>query len=101
MPFHVVADEDTVIGFRHAGVEGTVVEKPEEAARELDRLAEEGGQTVAITTEQIANAIREKVNDIRYGGAFPLIVEIPGPEGPSPESPSLLKMIREAVGIKF
>jgi vacuolar-type H+-ATPase subunit F/Vma7 len=71
MPFHVVADEDTVIGFRHAGVEGTVVEKPEEAARELDRLAEEGGQTVVITTEQIANAIREKVNDIRYGGAFP------------------------------
>jgi vacuolar-type H+-ATPase subunit F/Vma7 len=99
--FYVVADEDTVTGFRHAGVEGTVVATPEEAGRELDRLVEEGAQKVVITTEQIANSIREKVNAIRFGGAFPLIVEIPGPEGPSPDSPSLMKMIREAVGIRF
>jgi hypothetical protein len=28
-------------------------------------------------------------------------VEIPGPEGPDPDAPSLTKMIREAVGIRI
>jgi V/A-type H+-transporting ATPase subunit F len=100
MQFYVVADQDTVEGFRYAGVRGTVAETPRRVARELDRLAESEEDLIIITTEQTANQVREKVNAIRYGEAQPLIVEIPGPQGPSPESPSLLKMIREAVGIK-
>ena len=68
MEFHVIADEDTVTGFRFAGV---------------------------------ADGIRDRINAIRFGEALPLIVEIPGPEGPSAEGPSLLKLIREAVGIKL
>ncbi|MCD6416310.1 MAG: V-type ATP synthase subunit F [Planctomycetes bacterium] len=101
MGFYVVADEDTVAGFRCAGIPGVVVEGPSEAAEELERLRQEGGQDILITTEQIANSIRDIVQDIRYGGAFPLIVEIPGPEGPGEASPSLMKMIREAVGIRL
>ena len=100
MQFYVVADADTVVGFRYAGVPGTIVRNAAEAARELDRLAEEAGRTIIITTEQIANQVRDRITEIRAGTAFPLIVEIPGPQGPSPDSPSLLKMIREAIGIK-
>ncbi len=100
MDFYVVADEDTVAGFANAGIPGAVARSPEDAAERLERLVREGRNVVVITTEQIANSVRERVNAIRFGGAFPLIVEIPGPEGPSPDSPSLLKMIRDAVGIR-
>jgi len=100
MDFYVVADEDTVVGFRYAGVPGAIVRTSAQAASELDRLVRQQKRIIIITTEQIANNVREKINAIRVGEAFPLIVEIPGPQGPSPESPSLLKMIREAIGIK-
>jgi vacuolar-type H+-ATPase subunit F/Vma7 len=100
MDFYVVADEDTVVGFRYAGVPGTIARSPAQAGAELDRMVKEQRKIIIITTEQIANTVREKINRIRTAEAFPLIVEIPGPLGPSAESPSLLKMIREAIGIK-
>ncbi len=101
MGFHVVADEDTVVGFRYAGVPGTIVRSAAEARRELDRLASGDEKTIIVTTEQIANQVRDHVNRIRTEEEFPLIVEIPGPEGPSEQSPSLLSLIHEAVGIRF
>jgi vacuolar-type H+-ATPase subunit F/Vma7 len=101
MEFHVVADEDTVTGFRFAGVRGTVVADADEAGAVLDQLAAEHAEQVVIVTEQIAEGIRDRISAIRFGEALPLIVEIPGPEGPSAEGPSLLKLIREAVGIKL
>ena len=101
MEFYVVADDDTVQGFRYASVSGLAVKDPQEAAAELDRLAQSRAELIVITTEQSGNAIRAKLNEIRFRGALPLIVESPGPEGPSEERPALLKMIREAVGIKL
>jgi len=100
MDFYVIADEDTVVGFRYAGVPGTIVSDAGAAARELERMAAEERRIIIITTEQIGNMVREQINRIRAREAFPLIVEIPGPQGPSEERPSLVKMIREAVGIK-
>jgi V/A-type H+-transporting ATPase subunit F len=99
--FRVIADEDTVAGFRYAGVPGVVVATAADATREFRNAAQEGQHDVIITTERIANLVREEVNAIRFREAFPLVVEIPGPEGPAQEGPSLLKMIRDAVGIRF
>jgi vacuolar-type H+-ATPase subunit F/Vma7 len=101
MDLYVIGDEDTVLGFRYAGIPGRVVEGGEEAAEVLDEVYESGEEEIIIMTEQLANTIRERVNEIRFGTALPLIVEIPGPEGPSDESPALLDMIHEAVGIRF
>jgi V/A-type H+-transporting ATPase subunit F len=101
MDFYVVADEDTVVGFRYAGVEGIIVDSPEDAGRELDRLAAEKAELIVIITERLANQLRERINEIRYEGELPLVVEIPGPEGHDPDAPSLTKMIREAVGIRI
>ncbi|MFW6189319.1 MAG: V-type ATP synthase subunit F [Planctomycetota bacterium] len=100
MNFYVIGDEDTVVGFRYAGVQGTVARDSDQAARELDRLVEEGEKMIVIITERTAGKIREKVDRVRFEETYPLVVEIPGPEGPSEEAPSLLSLIREAVGIK-
>ncbi|NLW50663.1 MAG: Vacuolar H+transporting two-sector ATPase F subunit [Candidatus Brocadiaceae bacterium] len=101
MEFHVIADEETVTGFRFAGVRGTVVSDAREAAAELDRLARAKADEVVIVTERVADGVRRQINAIRFGDTLPLIVEIPGPEGPAAEGPSLLKLIREAVGIRL
>ena len=56
---------------------------------------------MAPRVERLAESVREKVNQIRFQEALPLIVEVPGPEGPGEEGPSLLKMIRDAVACHF
>jgi vacuolar-type H+-ATPase subunit F/Vma7 len=101
MEFYVVADEDTVQGFRYAGIAGAVVRDGREAAAELDRLAKAQADLIIITTQQVANSAPDKVREIRFTEELPLIVEIPGPEGPTEESADLLRLIREAVGIMF
>jgi len=63
------------------------------------RIANEEPETIIIITDALAESIREEVNRIRFDLALPLVVEIPGPEGPI-EKPNLLKLIQEAVGIR-
>jgi vacuolar-type H+-ATPase subunit F/Vma7 len=99
--FYVVADEDTVTGFAYVGIGGIAVRTPQEAARHIQALAEKEEELVLITTERIAHAIRPTVNRVRFGEQLPLIVEIPGPQGPSEGAPDLLKQIREAIGIRI
>jgi len=101
MGFYVIGDENTVLGFRHAGVEGQIVQNSEEAAEVLEEVFEPGDETIIIITERLAADIRPYVTELRFGAALPLIVEVPGPEGPSEASPDLMEMVRDAVGIKF
>lgn len=100
MRMYVIGDEDTVDGFRIAGVEGTVVES-KDAAREALLEAEEREEAIVIIPNSIASWIQDEIDRIRYGAEKPLIVEVPGPEGAESETPSLFRLIREAVGIKF
>jgi vacuolar-type H+-ATPase subunit F/Vma7 len=100
MRVFVIGDEDTVVGFRFAGVAGTVVEGREEALRALNE-AMERQEAIVIIAEPVANTIREEISRIRYYEALPLIVEVPGRQGPLGEAPPLFRLIRESVGIKF
>jgi len=56
---------------------------------------------IIIVTEQVARWLRREIDELRYSEALPIVVEVPGPEGPVQEGPSLLRLIREAVGIRF
>jgi len=97
---YVIGDEDTVVGFRMAGVDGVVVENAEEASRALQQ-AEREVEVVVIVPEQVAAWVRPDIDRIRYSDDMPLVVEVPGPGGPTGEAPSLYRLVREAVGIKL
>jgi len=101
MDFYVIGDEDTVLGFRYAGIPGRVVENAEEAAEALEDVTGRGEASIIIITEQVASSIRPRINELRFGTDLPLIAEIPGPEGPVEGRPTLLELIRQAVGVKF
>jgi V/A-type H+-transporting ATPase subunit F len=93
-----IADEDTVRGFRLAGLPGEIAATAEEAAGALAAAARPNCGVI-ILTEQIAGAIRPLVEQIRFERERPLIVEIPGPGGPSAGHQSLRQLVQEAVGI--
>ena len=101
MSYYCIADEDTVLGFRYAGVPGEVVETPAGARRAFERVCDSGAHEILILTEEVANGIRDAVNHIRFEVQTPIVVEVPGAEGPLPDRPDLLKLVREAVGLRL
>jgi len=101
MKFYCIADEDTVRGFRLAGVIGAVAAAPPEAIAAVQSAAARPDCAVIILTEKTADAIRPLVDQIRAGQERPLIVEIPGPEGAPRERKSLRQLVQEAIGIRL
>lgn len=101
MKFFCVADEDTVRGFRLAGVEGEAVAAAAEAERAIRHAVRQPDLGILILTDAVAADVRELVDDIRMNRDRPLIVEVPGPEGPMPGRKTLRQLVQEAVGIRI
>ena len=101
MSYFVIADEDTVLGFGYAGVPGEVVEGSGQALDAFERACDSKEHDIVILTEEIAGSIRDAVNHIRFEVQSPIVVEIPGAQGPLAGRPELLKLIQEAVGLRL
>jgi V/A-type H+-transporting ATPase subunit F len=99
--FFCVADEDTVRGFRLAGVDGQAVATAGEADRAIRRAAGRPDLGILILTDAVAAGVRELVDDVRMNRDRPLIVEVPGPQGPMPGRKTLRQLVQEAVGIRL
>lgn len=101
MKFYCIADEETVRGFRLAGVSGQAVATAAEAAEALAGVAAAGSDCgIVILTDKVAAGIRRQVDVFRLERERPLIVEIPGPGGPLPGRQGLRRLLQEAVGIR-
>lgn len=100
MKFYCIADEDTVRGFRLAGIAGQVASTAQQAASALAAAVNRADCRIIILTERIAAGIREQVDALRLTRTRPLIVQIPGPEGPLAGRKSLRDFVQEAVGIR-
>ena len=87
-------------GFRLAGIDGQVVTSGQQAATAVKQAAERSDCGIIILTETVAAGIRSQIEAIRLERDRPLIVEIPGPEGPLPGRKSLRQLVQEAVGLR-
>jgi V/A-type H+/Na+-transporting ATPase subunit F len=99
MKFCCIADEDTARGFQLAGVEARVVTTAEQTRAAIDAAVARPDCGVVIITEKVAAWSGQQVEMIRLTRDRPLIVEIPGPEGPLSGRKSLREFVQEAVGI--
>lgn len=99
MKFYCVADEETVRGFRLAGVKAHAVETAEQARVAINDFRVRPDCGIIIITETVAEMIRPQVEMIRQEREGPLIVEVPGPDGPMSGRKSLRELVEEAVGI--
>jgi len=97
---HVLGDEETVLGFRLAGIRGTVAERGEGLAEQFRQLVTDEHMTVVFITERLAVGIRALVDMYRMRGTFPVVVEIPDAQGPMPGRRSIADLIREAIGFQ-
>lgn len=100
MKFYCIADEDTVRGFRLAGIAGAAVTTAAQAATALAAAVARADCGVLVLTERVAADLRPQVEAIRWEREHPLVVVIPGPEGPLPGRQSLRQIANEAVGVR-
>ena len=101
MKFFVIADNDTALGFRFAGVESVAVSDAQAARAEFQKAAGNPEVGIIIITDVVAQGIRQEVDAARAKGVKPLVVEIPGRSGPLEGRGSLLDLITEAIGVRL
>ena len=101
MKFYCIGDEDTVRGFRLAGVGGQVVSSDQEAEEALRRVTQRPDISVVVINDVVAAGIWEQVDAVRLECERPLLVEIPGPHGPLEGRKTLRQLVHEAIGIRI
>ncbi|MCC6797936.1 MAG: V-type ATP synthase subunit F [Candidatus Hydrogenedentes bacterium] len=99
MNIFVIGDNDTVLGFRLAGVRGSVVGEKDDAALALENALRDASNGLVLVTESIAHMVRERVDMHRASAGMPIVLEIPGASGPSASRVPIGDIVRKAVGV--
>ena len=99
MEYFVIGEDDMVLGFRYAGLDGRAVSDAA-SARDALAYAIEQKPRGLIVSQHVTELIRDEVNDLRVAPGPPVVVEAPGPDGPVEGRPTLLRLIQEAIGIR-
>lgn len=102
MQIAVIADQDTAIGFKLAGV-GLIysVTSIEEAQRALERLSKRDDIGTIIITERLADNLRDIIKEL-YKKTSLIIVEIPDKYGPiEREVDPIRELIRTTLGVEI
>ncbi len=97
----VIADEDTVLGFSLAGVEGIIVRQEDDIRGAFEKAVRTDGVGILLITERVAAVIRDTVDKWIIAGGKPLVVEIPDSEGPMEERRTPHEFVKSAIGVKF
>jgi len=101
MSFHIIGDQDTVLGFRFAGVPGTVVATPEEASQALRQAVSAGRCQILVLTERVERMVRTEATAHRLEATPPYLVVIEDMAGPDVDRRTLQQLIGEAVGVRM
>ncbi|HOV13098.1 MAG TPA: V-type ATP synthase subunit F [Spirochaetota bacterium] len=101
MRFFILGDEDVVLAFRFAGVDGVIALNSEEVNLEFDKICKEfyGEVGVLIITEKNSLLLGDKLLEWELTDSYPLIVEIPDMDGHIEGKKSMLETIRKAIGL--
>lgn len=99
MKYFAIGDEDSVLGFGMAGVEGRVARNPEEARSAFGEALAAAGTGIIVITEAAADLIRSEVDAYVFSERFPLVVEIPDRRGSLPGRPGIREMAAAAIGV--
>jgi len=102
MEIAVIADQDTAIGFKLAGV-GLIypVTSVKEARRTLERLSKRDDIGTIIITERLADSLRDVIKEL-YKKTSLIIVEIPDKHGPiAREVDPIRELIRTTLGVEI
>ncbi|NLS80181.1 MAG: ATPase [Chloroflexi bacterium] len=100
MKLHVIGDPDAVLGFSLIGLTGQVALSAPEVEEALELAARNPEIGVVFITERAAALAPEALDSYRRSNEGPIVVEIPGPEGPLASRLALRDVIARATGVR-
>ena len=97
----VIGHPEAVLGFSLVGVQGQAATTAEEVNQALDEALAPHDIGIVLVTQDVSRLIEARMDDLKLHSTVPLVVEIPGPEGVSPDQPSLSDVVLRAIGVKI
>lgn len=95
----VVGDQNLLSGFKLAGVQTLVpTVNIEESEKELSRLMADESIGIIIVSEELLEKIDWRLKRKVEDAAKPVVIAVPGRDGPMEQSESLAKLIKRALG---
>ena len=102
MRYFVISDEnDTLVGLRLAGIEGTIATTASEVEAKIKAAAEDSEIAILLITEPCAALCPDLIRELKLSAERPLVTVIPGISGSSRKADSITRLIREAIGIRI
>lgn len=101
MSYHIIGDQDTILGYRFAGVTGDVVETEDEARNAFRRALSDKSIMILLITEAVEDMLTEEVTAHRMAAIPPYVTIVQDIWGPRGHRRSLQELINEAVGIRI
>lgn len=92
---------DTFVGMKMAGIEGVVLHEKEEVVKTIEQIRRQEEIGIIIITEKIALLIPELINEIKLSKDKPLLVEIPDRHGSIKGKDSIVRYVKESIGLKL
>ena len=99
--FAIANDFDTLSGLRLAGIEGGIAGDRREMEALLERVSRDEQIAVLLVTRECAALCPETIAGMKLSARRPLVVEIPGADGPAGGMTVLTDLIRDAIGVKI
>ncbi|MBN1246723.1 MAG: V-type ATP synthase subunit F [Anaerolineae bacterium] len=101
MDLLLIGSAPAVWGFSLAGVRGQVVTTEAELNEALDQARESSDAGIVLITSDIVDLARDRISNLMARSEVPLIVEIPGPTGPSASRPPIHELLRRTIGVRL
>ncbi len=99
--FCISDDPDVLTGLRLAGIEGVEAATKREVDAAVARAAADPEIAVLIVTEGCYALCRERLDELKLSAARPLVNVIADSRGQRSGGDSIMRLINEAIGIKF
>lgn len=102
MKAYFISDNvDTFIGLKIAGINGAVANTSVEAIQILETIKNDSDIGILVFTEKAAMLIPNEINEMKMSKQGPLVVEIPDRHGSIKGNDSILRYVKEAIGLKI
>ncbi len=101
MRLYLICDnEDTALGMRLAGIEGTVTESRSEVHGLFEKAAQNPDIGIILINQTLVSLCSDEISAFRKEHSLPLIIEIPDRHSDG-TSNSIADYVSEAIGIKI
>lgn len=102
MKVRLISDSnDTLIGLRLVGIEGTIAAEKEEIINEFKKLSEDKEVGLVLITEKVNALCEDFFTERKLSQSRPLITVIPGYKTDGVAQSSIMKCVNEAIGVKM